>query len=55
MEKQLEPPLRKKQNSLEVWRSLLETGALFAAGSVGGKSALETLSEMRDEENVTSQ
>ena len=43
-----------KRKSLEVWQNLLETGSLLAAASgvgVGGKSALETLSEMRDEEN----
>lgn len=45
----------RRQESLKVWRNLLETGALLAGSGVGGKSALETLSEMRDEENVTSQ
>ncbi len=40
-----------KQKSLEVWRNLLEAGALLSTSGVGEKSALEMLSEMRDEEN----
>jgi len=40
-----------KQEAAVAWESLLETGRLLAESRQGEKSALETLENMREEEN----
>lgn len=40
-----------KQKSIEAWQNLLELGALLSESNPSARSAVEILTEMREEEN----